>query len=65
MALTKQDNIDQATNEIGFLRKYSVDIVEYPFETIKGTPEPGEEAVLPARPVVTLECVGQLRGKIS
>ena len=92
MALTKQDIIDQVTNELGFLRKESVDIVESLFETIKGTlesgkdvlvsgfgkfcvkakrerkgrnPATGEDAILPARRVVTFKCSGQLRGKIN
>ena len=46
MALTTQDIIDQATNEIGFLRKYSVDIDDYPIETIKWTLESGEDVLI-------------------
>lgn len=46
MALTKKDIIDQATSQLGFQRKESVDIVESLLETIKGTLESGDDVLV-------------------
>ncbi|WP_319404516.1 integration host factor subunit alpha [uncultured Desulfosarcina sp.] len=92
MALTKKDIAEKIQNELGFLRKQSVEIVETLLELIKSTlgsgddvlvsgfgkfcvreknerkgrnPATGEDAILPARRVVTFKCSGNLREKVN
>lgn len=92
MALTKKDIAEKIQNELGFLRKQSVEIVEALLELIKSTlgsgddvlvsgfgkfcvkeknqrkgrnPATGEDAILPARRVVTFKCSGNLREKVN
>ncbi|MCB2148215.1 MAG: integration host factor subunit alpha [Deltaproteobacteria bacterium] len=92
MALTKKDIAEKIQNELGFLRKESVEIVETLLELVKSTlgsgddvlvsgfgkfcvkeknerkgrnPATGEDAILPARRVVTFKCSGNLREKVN
>jgi len=92
MALTKKDIAEKIQEELGFLRKQSVEIVETLLELIKSNlgsgddvlvsgfgkfcvkeknerkgrnPATGEDAILPARRVVTFKCSGNLREKVN
>jgi len=92
MALTKKDIAEKIQDELGFLRKQSVEIVETLLELIKSNlgsgddvlvsgfgkfcvkeknerkgrnPATGEDAILPARRVVTFKCSGNLREKVN
>lgn len=92
MGLTKKDIVDQIQNELGFLKKESMEITETLMEIIKSSlessgnvlvsgfgkfcvneknerkgrnPATGEDAILPARRVVTFKCSGKLRNKVN
>jgi integration host factor subunit alpha len=92
MALTKRDIIEQLSNELGFLKNRSIEVVESLIELIKSSlesgddvlvsgfgkfcvkakqerrgrnPATGEDAILPARRVVTFKCSGMLRKKVN
>ena len=46
MALTKTDIVDSVKNQIGFIRKKSVETVEALLEIIKSTLESGEDVLI-------------------
>jgi integration host factor subunit alpha len=65
MTLTKADIVNRISEEIGFPKTRSTEIMEILLEIIKGTLETGEDLMLDPSMTVNFKCSGKLREMVN